>query len=188
MSDPRGFDPRYSPEFQRGYEPIRREIPAEQRERLELRRERTTRPRIEPMPVVPVSEPPVAGSPATLDGSSDEGIDVLFSDEHDDAEVEAPLWRNPYLITLAILGFVLIVGGIALFRWSVDQVYGGQYIGSPGSDGRQEWLWVQIAWGLAPLLAIAGTFTVLGIFFFLASKWRPRRVDDDAADDDELEK
>jgi hypothetical protein len=65
-------------------------------------------------------------------------------------------------------------------------VYTGQYMGvdSSTSDARQDWLWVQVAWGLAPLLAIAGALTVLGIFFFLATKWSPRRRDDSDADDE----
>jgi hypothetical protein len=143
------------------------------------------------MPVAPVSEPPTAlrAERPEQRRASAGSVDELFGEgnaDGQDEEVEAPLWRNPYLITLAVLGVVLTVGGVSLFRWAVDQVYTGQYMGvdSSTSDARQDWLWVQVAWGLAPLLAIAGALTVLGIFFFLATKWSPRRRDDSDADDE----
>ncbi|GGF05510.1 hypothetical protein [Mycetocola zhadangensis] len=189
MGDAREFDPRYSPEFQRGYEPASRELPREQRELQELRAERLSRPRIAPMPVASVS--PVVdtagGQSNPADGLTADPLDEPDERNDADEESEAPLWRNPYLITLAILGVVLTVGGVTLFRWSVDQVYTGQYMTGTQADARQDWLWVQVAWGLAPLLAIAGALTVLGIFFFLATKWSPRRRDDDASTVDEFD-
>ncbi|MCP2032534.1 hypothetical protein L1277_002637 [Okibacterium sp. HSC-33S16] len=198
MSDARNFDPRYSPEFQRGYESVGRQIPDDQRERLELRRERTERSRVAPMPVAPA---PVRGSgdgrgPTVPDGSpypadATASVEELFSDadagEALDEEIDAPLWRNPYLITLAILGVVLTIGGVSLFRWAVDQVYTGQFTGGPGAEARESWLWVQVAWGIAPLLAIAGAFTVLGLFFYLATTWKPRRRDQTEGIDDEFD-
>jgi hypothetical protein len=184
MSDARGFDPRYSPEFQRGYESSSREIPDQQHERLELRRERTAQSRVSPMPVAPVPVPDVPIARDEPRGST-ASMEDLFSDDEDhaDEEIEAPLWRNPYLVTLAVLGVVLTIGGVSLFRWSVDQVYAGQY-GSGGVEGRDDWLWIQVAWGLSPLLAIAGALTVLGIFFFLATRWKPRRRDESDAGDE----
>ena len=189
MSDARDFDPRYSPEFQRGYEPVSREIPSEQRELQELRAERTARPRVSPMPgasVPSVARNETAHSLSTAEGLLSDQRDEPAEQDDADGETEAPLWRNPYLITLAILGVVLTVGGVAMFRWSVDQVYTGQYMSGTQADARQDWLWVQVAWGLAPLLAIAGALTVLGIFFFLATQWSPRRRDDAASADDEF--
>jgi hypothetical protein len=188
MSDARDFDPRYSPEFQRGYEPASRRIPDEQRERLELRRERTERPRVAPMPVAPVSQRTVARDEPRGSADSATSVEELFSDEHDDVDddIEVPVWRNPYLITLAILGVVLTIGGVSLFRWAVDQVYTGTFTGGPGA-ANESWLWVQVAWGIAPLLAIAGAFTVLGLFFYLATTWKPRRRDHSENSDDEFD-
>ena len=200
MSDPRGFDPRYSPEFQRGFEAASRDTAETSREGRDLRRERPAQARVAPMPVVPMPVAPVASPPAARGNSrnSADSIERLLRGEPDEEagdghagdapedELEAPLWRNPYLITLAILGVVLTVGGVGLFRWSVERVYTGQFMGGTGSDGPQDWMWVQVAWGLAPLLAIAGALTVLGIFFFLATKWAPRR-DTDEDDSDEFD-
>lgn len=189
MSDPRGFDPRYSPEFQRGYEAASRDTAETSREGRDRLRERPAQARVAPMPVAPAANPSSLRSDSRNSPNSIEQLMRVEPDEaetgaKDEDEVEAPLWRNPYLITLAILGVVLTVGGVSLFRWSVEQVYTGGFMGGTDAGGPQDWLWVQVAWGLAPLLAIAGALTVLGIFFFLATKWAPRRdTDDDDADE-----
>src|SRR5690606_29069285 len=95
----------------------------------------------------------------------------------DPETVELPVspWRNPYLIALTVLGVVLLGGGIAAFRWSVNQVYGGAYSGNTTeADAQEAMLLGQLAWGLSPLLSLAGVLTLLGVFFVVALRWRPR--------------
>jgi hypothetical protein len=99
--------------------------------------------------------------------------------------VPASPWRNPYLVALTIVGVVLVAGGIGAFRWAVKQVFGGAVYESGGTEGdmQEAMLVTQLAWGLSPLLALAGVLTLLGVFFFAAWRWLPqRRYTDNEAD------
>ncbi len=185
MSDERSFDPRYNPEFQRGYEPPvgddgARETLRASRERV--RPERMTAERVAPMPVAPAPEQTLSRTEALVPPSS---LEDLFSadasETHD--EPDAPPWRNPYLISLTVIGAVLTIAGVSLFRWAVTQMYSGQISsGSSADDAQSDWMWVQVSWGIAPLLAIAGVLTLIGVIFVLAVKWTPRQRNDDDTD------
>jgi hypothetical protein len=192
--DRAGFDPRYSPEFQRGFDPAAHEGPAsvESHERIEPVPEP-----IAPVPVPIVRRVPPAPTdartapeqsatawaddmfqPAEAPASGHPGEEPAFS------ALPASPWRNPYLITLTVAGVVLIASGIGAFRWAVRQVFGGAAYASEASqaDMEEAMLAAQLAWGLSPLLALAGVLTLLGVFFFVAWRWRPRRrfADDEA--------
>lgn len=175
--DRAGFDPRYSPEFQRGFDPAVHEGPsaaAESHERIDS----VPTPAVRRIPAAIPGQAPVADdtdSPADTEPGQD------------DAPVaDAPLspWRNPYLITLSVVGVLLLGGGIGAFRWSLDQIFGGEVYqeGLSSEEMEDAMLGVQLAWGLAPLLALAGVLTLLGVFFFVAWRWRPRvaAVDDES--------
>jgi hypothetical protein len=190
--DRAGFDPRYSPEFQRGFDPaVHEEIaaPTEQHEH------------VQPRPITPVPEPIMRRiPPAPVDAaegseqSATAGADDMFrpaespdqerSDEEAAPVVPASPWRNPYLVALSVAGLVLIAGGIGGFRWSLKQVFSGAVYGSGASEGGmpEAMIAAQLAWGLSPLLALAGVLTLLGVFFFVAWRWSPQRrfVDDDS--------
>jgi hypothetical protein len=172
--DRAGFDPRYSPEFQRGFDPAVHDGPpaaAESPERMD-----------------PVSEPvvrrippaPMAAAPGQTAAAPTDDRAQAFGDEAGDEPVQdsVPMspWRNPYLIALTVLGVVLVAVGIGAFRWSVSQVYGGAaYEGGATQEEMQDaMLAAQVAWGLSPLLALAGVLTLVGVFFFVAWRWRPR--------------
>ncbi|WP_411720361.1 hypothetical protein [Mycetocola sp.] len=189
--DRAGFDPRYSPEFQRGFDPSVHDgisAPTEPHERIEP----------VPDPITPVPKPVVRRVPPAPTDSSDQSAMAWADDMFRSADVPAserngeepgpsalPVspWRNPYLVALTVAGVVLIAGGIGAFRWAVKQVFGGAVYesGATEEDMQEAMLAAQLAWGLSPLLALAGALTLLGVFFFAAWRWRPRRrhADDD---------
>jgi hypothetical protein len=168
--DRAGFDPRYSPEFQRGFDAS--EAPsstAESPERIDAGPSVRRIPPAPDGPIVPVPTA-VAAVPAETAGRDDAAA-------ADDAEaLSASSWRNPYILALTVLGVLLILGGIGSFRWSVEQVIGGAVYegGSSQAEMEEAMLAAQLSWGLAPLLALAGALTLLGVFFFVAWRWRPR--------------
>ncbi|MET4637739.1 hypothetical protein [Mycetocola sp. 2940] len=180
--DGAGFDPRYSPEFQRGFDPA-----ADDADESPVSAE--TGP-VERVPVPPTVRriPP---APAARD-SAEAGA-VLSGPEFEEStagtsgepELPASPWRNPYLVALTVAGIALVVVGIGAFRWAVSQTYGGQMFGDGVSDEEMQEAMIasQLAWGLAPLLTLAGVLTLLGELFFVAHRWRPRR----ALDEDEFE-
>jgi hypothetical protein len=185
--DRAGFDPRYSPEFQRGFDPSGRQGSPAGPEPDE---------RIEPVPEPVVRRIPQAPTTGTPGQTATAGIDdtVLPGEAPGGGQgPESPLpvspWRNPYLSTLTIVGVVLLAGGVGAFRWAVSQVYGGAVYegGTSEEEMREAMLAAQLAWGLAPLFALAGTLTLLGVFFFVAWRWMPRpgrlaEASDDASD------
>ena len=171
--DRAGFDPRYSPEFQRGFDPAVHDGPAATSE---------THERIPSIPEpVPPRIPPVPGSsprdvvpPPQRPETDGEGPAADVGPQLDDIPV--PPWRNPYLVVLTILGVVLLAIGVSTFRWSVEQVYRGQFgFGGEDDEARETWLAAQVAWGLSPLLAFSGLATLIGVVFFLAINWRSYR-------------
>lgn len=177
MSDEGGFDPRYSPEFQRGYEPGALGRTAA--------REDHSPSRVAPMPVAPVPDRVIRPADEADQSETVSAVDAA------DAEVANSLaeprpWRNPYLVSLAVIGAVMTVAGMTLFRWAVTQMYSGQISGGTTTteEARADWIWVQVAWGIAPLLCLAGVLTVMGVVFFLATRWRPgSRTTVDASDE-----
>lgn len=187
MSDGRSFDPRYNPEFQRGYEPPGGDSGGADSSLAPRERVRVTRAaaqRVAPMPVVAAPEPAISRSEALEPPDSMEELFSADSHEKHDGAEPAP-WRNPYLISLVVIGSVLTIAGVSLFRWAVTQMYSGQISGGSSSpDTQSDWIWVQVAWGIAPMLAIAGTLTLIGVIFVLATKWTPRQHDADDADDE----
>ena len=179
--DRAGFDPRYNPEFQRGFDPAVHNGPA------------TSPQTHERIPAIPepvaqrVPPPPAQGDlvppPPLPDGDAEE-----FAEPAE--EVRVSPWRNPWVIVLTIVGLILLAAGVGAFRWSVEQVYMGQYgFASEDSEAREAWLSAQVAWGLSPLLALAGVLTLLGVIFFVAVTWRPHRArtDDEYGDFDDID-
>ncbi|MBG6237409.1 nitrogen fixation-related uncharacterized protein [Mycetocola sp. CAN_C7] len=184
--DRAGFDPRYSPEYQRGFDPAVHDGPAASpltHERIPVVEERR---RVRPTPIPPVPAPAPAAS--TMPGAGFFGeLDIDYpttgNDDVTDAVAETPVspWRNPYLVALTVIGVVLLAAGIGAFRWSVEQVYGAQFgfVSEPDENAEQTYLTAQIVWGLSPLLALAGVLTLLGVVFFVALHWAPRSARDD---------
>lgn len=178
--DRSGFDPRYNPEFQRGFDPAVHVSPAataETHERIQPPTERGRPAPILPAPPVLQVQPPATDAGAAVEDDVDDVDDSAASP-----------WRNPYIIALTVIGVVLIAAGIGAFRWSVEQVYGGRagFVSDDEEGIAEAWLAAQLAWGLSPLLALAGVLTLLGVGFFVAVRWQPRRRPEDGDYDDLL--
>lgn len=182
MSDNNTFDPRYRPEFQRGYDGAVHW------------QSRTTDPDAEIVEIRPASPPPTAPAPTIppvsrrdrrMNGQTDAGSDdahesetrdgwmddvVRAEDDLDDSELEAqrPVsaapWRNPWVIALAVIGFVLTIGGVAAYRSAVEFVYSGwgMYGSAPSPDDeRPDYIAFQLNWSLGPFAAILGMVSLL---------------------------
>lgn len=182
--DRAGFDPRYSPEFQRGFTSATNEAPARTTEAPE-RIAPVTEGVAQRIPPAPVAPPPARQVPPEA-ATETRGP----GEEPKEPIAETPPgspWRNPYIVALTVLGIVLIGGGIVAFRWSVGQVFGNTIYenGASAEEMEEAMLAAQLAWGLAPLLSLAGVLTLLGVFFFVAWRWRPRQQavgDDDGTE------
>ena len=172
--DRTGFDPRYSPEFQRGFDPALHDGPsvtAQSHERIDT----VSAPVARRIPPAPAAGSDGVGSAGDTQAENGMPRDAVVEDPGT-ATLPVSPWRNPYLIGLTVLGVVLVGGGIAAFRWSVSQVYGGAYAGNQTeADAQEAMLLGQLAWGLSPLMSLAGMLTLLGVFFVVALRWRPRR-------------
>lgn len=184
--DRAGFDPRYNPEFQRGFDPAVHTGP-ETSSQTHERIPSVDTPPVPRIPPVPVPAPgaqnrDAAASPVAAETEADDAV-APAADEH------VSPWRNPYIIVLLIVGVVLLAAGVGAFRWSIEQVYAGQFgFGDDDAGARETWLAAQVAWGLSPLLAFAGVLTLIGVAFFIALTWRPyRRPTDEYGDLDDID-
>lgn len=157
------FNPRYSPEFQRGYQP------------------RAPRP--------PQEQADAGGAPAGASGTEGAGVDEAAdadaaiagpevdgteADGGDDPQASAApsrssLWRNPYVIVLLVAGVLLIAGGLQLYFRSIESMYTSR------ESAPQDLVAVQVFWGMAPVLMTAGVFTLIGVGFLAAYQWRQGR-------------
>lgn len=123
-------DPRFEPEFQRGYDPA-----------VHGRSRPPRRSRIDPGPaVVPPRE------------VEDDVEGAVEADIEAEETWAAPMRRNPFLVVLPILG-VLLLGTCAfvMFRWT--GAYGRIFDG-PGQIGDNEWMTGGSA--VSPALLVGG--------------------------------
>lgn len=175
--DRAGFDPRYSPEFQRGFDPaagdaVTGEAPAATGSLGQIA---SVPPPVRRIPPAPATEPDTPQADADL---SELGFEESTETPGEAEAQEAPAspWRNPYIVGLIVAGLALVAVGIGAFRWAVSQVYGGTMFldGASEEEMQEAMLASQLAWGLSPLLTLAGVLTLLGVLFFVAHRWRPR--------------
>jgi hypothetical protein len=163
-----GFDPRYDPAFQRGYQPRPGEQ-AQTRVRADApdsayRRPSSLLPRpeedIEPEPMqepaLPVSVPdldlpPQPASPPTAAPSLLDRLDT------------SPR-RNPFMLALWLVGIGLVVLGIVLYSVSVTASYNGP---TPSTDVTGL-VFAQLGWMLAGPLITVGLLTIVGLLFLTA--------------------
>ncbi|MCX7522789.1 hypothetical protein OSC27_10940 [Microbacterium sp. STN6] len=196
------FDPRYSPEFQRGYDPkkhggeaVRRADAAHAPAPAPAPAPAAAR-RVPPAPPEPIGPPAPLGPPAPQ--AADEAAAAPRA-----AAVPAPApasvddvgeggspasavpgrsvtWRNPYVIVLLVLGVLLTASGVQLYYTSTQMMFGfttSSYMSS------RDLVTPQVLWGLAPVMLTCGVLTLVGTAFLAASQWRSRRTGARAADD-----
>lgn len=182
MPEHDGFNPRYSPEFQRGYVPSAQGVPRQRADAGEVSAGASP------------TEGAASGETVARDaGADDTGADVAGGGDSaaeaagaaagggatvagvgdgsraSAAHSRSSLWRNPYVIALLVAGVLLILGGIQLYFRSIESMYTSR------ESVPQDLVTVQVFWGMAPVLMTAGAFTVIGVGFLAAYRWRQGR-------------
>ncbi|WP_374009085.1 hypothetical protein [Leifsonia sp. LS-T14] len=184
-SDRGGFDPRFDPSFQRGYQPkpgerqqtrVRGDAPDSAYRRPGSVLQRPVEPPVEsPVPSqldadrAPISvEYDTDPMPASLAGAESAyvvaGPGLL-------AHVDVNPRRNPLILTLWIIGAGFVVLGIVLYCISVTSSYSGP---TPSSDVGSL-VFAQLGWMLAGPLITVGLLTLVGLLFLTALAGRSAR-------------
>ena len=160
------FDPRFDPAFQRGYDgPVQPSV--------------RRRPRVD-SPPEPIGLPPQYSAverPVLADPTSDlfrredarQRADraSLESTNFEDEEDAAPSGRNPFLIILAMIGVLLILGSVALLM-NMDQIM--QRTSQSNSQYNYN-LMLVLQFG-TPMLITLGLATLIGVLFVYAVRWK----------------
>jgi hypothetical protein len=172
------FDPRFDPAFQRGYRPKvgdamrveRRPAPQPKQPDEPRQAEAPPAPPVPPARVTQVvpREPTIA--PGTEQASTGQGGAGEWGDDDatGDTRVPAAPSRNPYILTLWIVGIGFVVLGLALY---VVSTMSGLSPSSSGDDPFQILLH-QLGWVFATPLVTVGLATIIGLLFMAAT--RPR--------------
>jgi len=195
-----GFDPRFDPSFQRGYQPqpgerprtrVRGDAPdSAYRRPSSLLQRPDARPEVVGPPPAVEYEPEQAltVAPAALTSEADHALETAgFADSAIVVRGPGPLARldlsprrNPLILTLWIVGAGFVVLGIVLYCISVTSSYNGP---TPSSDVGSL-VFAQLGWMLAGPLITVGLLTLVGLLFLTALAGpRPREA---ASLDDEL--
>jgi hypothetical protein len=166
------LDPRFSPEFQRGFDPARTGSAASEPTPVFVPHET---PIVHPVasppaglatPPVPVSAPPVS------DSGSTESAQVVTAGGVEDAgstgfaSLRASA-RNPFLIALAALGALFTVAGVRLFYIGSEE-----YRTALTSPDSTHYVTSQIALDAASPVLVVGLLILAGVLAILAFRWR----------------
>lgn len=164
MTDDKRVDPRYDPAFQRGFEGS---VTSGTRTRTAVRR-----------PTLVSPAPYRAAEPvAIVDEKGVRDVEPTRSFALDEPEpapdfVAEPvtslrdLTRNPFLVTLVVLGLVMTIAGVA---WANQA---RQLVASRGGAGTELDYWfLQASVVAAPLTIIAGIGILAGVLFIAAAAW-----------------
>ncbi len=171
MTDDKRVDPRYDPAFQRGFDG---EVTTGSRQRTAVRRTALVAPAPyrEASDAVPEDEltPGVVEASITRSAAparADDTVESVTADSYERGTELRRTVRNPFHIGLAVLGAVLIIGGVAALNTLYSTV---SATGGAGSD-TDYWVFqtVLIAAPLAVALGV-GIWSVL--LFLLARAWQ----------------
>ena len=173
------FDPRFSPAFQRGFDP---EAPVEKSEpaaqRPSYAEEVTQYGRQAPMAggtsvAPPVAVPARVVPPPAVGAVGEPPSALIIAPLEQEVEPEAapdvPTGRNPFLLALGIIAVVLVGAGIWLFARS-GAAFNSREVRSQG-----DYMSLDATIHTAPFIALLGAATAIGVLFVFASRWRKRR-------------
>ncbi|MDR6972080.1 hypothetical protein [Leifsonia shinshuensis] len=196
-----GFDPRYDPSFQRGYQPqpgerpqvrVRADAPQSAYRRptsvlgSESAPAETAWPEREAEPAYLPDSIPGSLTPAPLTVASQSGAvepSIVVASSGVLAGLELNPRRNPYMLALWIVGAGFVVLGIVLYAISVTSSYNGP---TPTSDVGSL-VFAQIGWMLAGPLITVGLLTLVALLFLTAlGARRTRTRERELLEDDEL--
>ena len=191
-----GFDPRFDPAFQRGYQPQAGERPrtrvrADAPDSAFRRPSSLLRTREEPAPAAP-SEPLTpyeeaalsldegrTAAPERIDGGAAAGPGVVVASAGMLSTLELNPRRNPFILALWLIGGGFVVLGIVLYSLSVTSSYSGP---TPSTDVGAL-VFAQLGWMLAGPLITVGLLTMVALLFLTAlagRRVRPAEPEDDA--------
>lgn len=163
------FDPRFSPAFQRGY-------PAS--DLASAPAVPVPGPAVPEVAAQPAVLPAVLPNPAVRDNAAavQSPPSVLAAPSASAASPSAPApragdpVRNPFLIALGIIAVVFIAAGIGLF------VQAGSAFDDPGNiRSSGGYMTLTATMQTAPILALLGAATAIGVLFVFAIRWSGRR-------------
>lgn len=176
-----GFDPRFDPAFQRGYQPRPGER-AQTRVRPDAPDSAYRRPSsVLPAATDEVAEPDLAPAPERTAAPLD---DLDLPSQPAPAPIAAGAGvldrldpnprRNPVMLALWLVGAGFVVLGIVLYAVSVTSSYNGP---TPSSDVTAL-VFAQLGWMLAGPLITVGLLTLVGLLFLtaLAGRRSPHRA------------
>jgi len=174
-----GFDPRFDPSFQRGYQPqpgersqtrVRGDAPdSAYRRPASLLQRPVESPIEEHRPPVAVDDD--SDLALTPEPTADPAYVVAAPGIL--ARLDVSPRRNPLILTLWIVGAGFVVLGIVLYCISVTSSYSGP---TPSSDVGSL-VFAQLGWMLAGPLITVGLLTLVGLLFLTAlAGRRPREV------------
>jgi hypothetical protein len=189
-----GFDPRFDPSFQRGYQPqpgersrtqVRGDAPdSAYRRPSSLLQRPDDRPKVVGPPPTAAdydSEQALSVAPAALTSEADHALEtagfvdstVVVRGPGLLARLDLSPRRNPLILTLWIVGAGFVVLGIVLYCISVTSSYNGP---TPSSDVGSL-VFAQLGWMLAGPLITVGLLTLVGLLFLTALAGpRPREA------------
>jgi len=162
--DDQRVDPRYDPAFQRGFEG---QVTSGMRTRTSVRRSALVSPAPyrsgEPEPDVEEYGVQEAGETRTgAEAEPEPAPDYVVVPRAGGRDPR----RNPFLITLVVLGAALMIGGVA---WA-NQVR--QIVVDLATE--LDYWFLQVSVVGAPLTILTGIGVLAGVLFFLASAWSRR--------------
>ena len=174
------FDPRFSPAFQRGFDP---EAPGEKTapaagQRPSYAEEVAQYGRQAVVPGgAPAAVPPaparVASTPPSVGAVGQPPTALTIAPLEQEVEPEplpeVPAGRNPFLLTLGIVAVVLVGAGIWLFARS-GAAFNSREVRSQG-----DYMSLDATIHTAPFIALLGAATAIGVLFVYAARWRKRR-------------
>ncbi len=182
MSDDKdaGFDPRFDPAFQRGFDPA---APIEEyvpdplpRKSASSHREPAAAEPVPRAPVAPAREPagPSPAEASLAEASPTEATALVAEAEEPDdpaenREPDSSPSRNPFLLLLGIIAVALVAAGVWLFVRSGD-AFNSREVRSQG-----DYMSLDATIHAAPFIALLGGATAIGVLFVFAAKWRRRR-------------
>lgn len=156
-----GFDPRFDPAFQRGYDgPAPTSVQKAPVQKVPVQKPIASRPAAVPVEQSRSFEDrqPVADREPRPSESFDFGVDI------EETEVDAPRRPNPFLIALGAISVLLVGAGFYLVS-RVQDLYADTQ--SSGFD----FVTLQVLMQAVPVVIGLGLATGVGILFIFAIRW-----------------
>lgn len=172
MTDQPGFDPRYNPAYQRGYQHS-----AERRLVTPIRpaAARAASGEDSPGSSATEAEPPAHDGPPPHATSAPDVAIMEDSAAGDDSSGWV-LRGNPYIVAMWLVGGALIALGL-LGQWHWAAAFNPAFGGSAATSPEGYFL-AQIAGAMAPLCTALGFGALVVLLVLHAIRWRPGRNDD----------